>query len=267
MKIKEIICKTALSPSRLPGLEYSLNPYRGCSHQCVYCYVPAILRIPYPEWNSILGIKKNIPLVLAQELKRKKPGVIGISTVTDPYQPAEKKYHLTQYCLKQIIRHDFPISIQTKSNLILRDLPIITQLTKAEVMVSIATNNETHRKICEPGSSSLNNRLDVLKQCADIGVNTSVFFGPIYPTLTENDIIDLVSIFADNKVQEIMVDQFHLKPGIWGRINQIISSNQDLLKQFKNRFYVDTTYYPRITNSIKRECIKHHISFKQAFPK
>ncbi|MBU0496583.1 MAG: radical SAM protein [Candidatus Thermoplasmatota archaeon] len=266
MYIKEIICKTALSPSRLPGLEYSLNPYRGCSHQCIYCYVPAILRISYTEWHSTLAVKKNIPLVLAQELKRKKPGVIGISTVTDPYQPIEEKYHLTQYCLKQALQYDFPISIQTKSNLILRDLPIITQFTKAEVMVSIATNNDTHRKLLEPGSSTLTNRLEVLKQCADIGINTSVFFGPIYPTLTETEIIDIVKLFADNNVREIMVDQFHLKPGIRERINQKISNNPDLLKKFKDRFYVDTTYYPKIIKYIQQECFKHHISFKQAFP-
>ena len=94
MQIKHITCKTALSPSKLPGLDYSLNPYRGCSHQCAYCYVPSILRISKTEWQTLIQIKTNIPTILAKEVKRKKPGVVGISTVTDPYQPLEQKHQV-----------------------------------------------------------------------------------------------------------------------------------------------------------------------------
>ena len=85
MKIRQIDCKTALSPSRLPGLDYSLNPYRGCEHNCAYCYVPNVLRISRENWGEFVDIKVNIPLILSKELKRKKPGVVAISTVTDPY--------------------------------------------------------------------------------------------------------------------------------------------------------------------------------------
>ena len=94
MKIREVKCKSALSSSSLPGLDYSLNPYRGCQHNCAYCYVPNVLRIQRKEWGSFVEVKTNIPVVLSKELKKKKPGVVGLSTVTDPYQPIEKKYHL-----------------------------------------------------------------------------------------------------------------------------------------------------------------------------
>ena len=177
MQIKETICKTALSPSRLPGLDYSLNPYRGCSHQCAYCYAPSILRIPHNEWQSTVTIKKNIPTILAKELKRKQLGTVGISTVTDPYQPLEKHHHLTRFCLEQLLKYDFPISIQTKSSHIITDKKLIATFTHPEVMISIATNNDQHRQLLEPNSSPISERLKTLTQFSEIGIKTSVFLG------------------------------------------------------------------------------------------
>ena len=100
MEIKKINCKSALSASRLPGLSYSLNPYRGCQHNCAYCYVPNVLRIKRDLWGDFIDVKTNIPIILSKELKKKKPGVVGLSTVTDPYQPIESKYKLTRYEIK-----------------------------------------------------------------------------------------------------------------------------------------------------------------------
>ena len=72
MIIKQISCKNALSISKLPGIDYSLNPYLGCEHNCIYCYSPNVLRIDRSKWGNFVSIKKNIPLVLAKELKKKK---------------------------------------------------------------------------------------------------------------------------------------------------------------------------------------------------
>ena len=133
MNIKFIKCKSALSISKLPGLDYSLNPYVGCQHNCVYCYAPNVLKIDRINWGNIIGIKSNIPVILSKELKKKKIGIIGISTVTDPYQPIEKKYKLTRYCLDQLIKYDFPIHIQTKSSIINRDIDIISKISKSHL--------------------------------------------------------------------------------------------------------------------------------------
>ena len=122
MGIKEVKCKTALSKSNLPGLDYSLNPYRGCMHNCAYCYVPNVLRINREEWGKFVEVKINIQNVLSKEVKTKKQGIVGISTVTDPYQPIEKRNKITRFCLEQLLKYDFPISIQTKSSLVLKDI-------------------------------------------------------------------------------------------------------------------------------------------------
>jgi DNA repair photolyase len=223
MEIREIECKTALSSSSLPGLDYSLNPYRGCQHNCAYCYVPNVLRLPRVEWGNFVEARKNMPLILSKELKKKKPGVVGISTVTDPYQPVEKKYKLTRFCLEQLLRYDFPVCIQTKSNLILRDIDLISKVKHAEVMFSIATLNDTERKLLEPFSPPIDERLNAMRKCNDSGIKTTVFFGPIYPTIKIEDLEKIINTFVENGAEEIIFDKFNLKPGIRENIECRIS--------------------------------------------
>ncbi|MBN2603899.1 MAG: radical SAM protein [Candidatus Thermoplasmatota archaeon] len=243
MNICEITCKTALSFSRLPGLDYSLNPYVGCEHGCKYCYVPNVLKISRNNWGTFVDVRINMPLILAKELKNKKPGVVGISTVTDSYQPLEKKYKITRYCLEQLLKYDFPICIQTKSLLVNRDVDLITKFSDAEVMVSIGTSDDEQRLLLEPRSSSISDRLEVLKKFSETGVKTSVFFGPIYPTVSLKQAIDLIDKFVESGASEIMIDSLHMKPGIEQIIKNSLTSRQDLLKFFptdkiglKNRF-------------------------------
>lgn len=239
MKITEVKCKTALSKSSLPGLDYSLNPYRGCQHGCVYCYVPNVLRIKRSEWGNFVDVKTNIPTVLSKELRNKKPGVVGISTVTDPYQPIEKKYNLTRYCLEQLLIHDFPIHIQTKSRLVARDLDLISKFSDIELMFSIATLNDNERKQLEPFASSIDERFEVLKKCSEIGINTSVFFGPIYPTITIENLSFMIDKFEEYEVTEIMLDRFNLKSGIKENVVSAMSTNPFFLEKFSNNLQED----------------------------
>jgi len=235
--IKQVECKTALSPSSLPDLDYSLNPYRGCQHNCIYCYVPNVINIPRENWGKFVEIKRNIPLILSKELKRKKPGIIGISTVTDPYQPVEKKYKLTRYCLEQLLKHDFPVCIQTKSSLITRDIDIISKISDAEVMISIGTLNDKERKLLEPNSSSIKERLKTLKIFANNNIKTSVFFGPIYPTITTKEIPNIIDTFIQHNISEITIDNLHLKPGIWENIQKKLQNQPIIYKAFLTKIY------------------------------
>jgi DNA repair photolyase len=232
MKITEVKCKTALSKSNLPGLDYSLNPYRGCQHSCAYCYVPNVLRIKRNNWGKFVDVKTNISTVLSNELRKKKSGVVAISTVTDPYQAVEKKYKLTRYCLEQLLMHNFPISIQTKSDLIIRDIDLISKFTDIEVILSIGTLNDNERKQLEPYTSSISDRLEVLKEFSEIGINSSIFFGPIYPTVTDENLRFLVCELEKLGIKEIMVDRFNIKPGIKENVISAISTNPFFLNKF-----------------------------------
>jgi len=250
MKIIETRCKTALSKSSLPGLNYSLNPYRGCQHSCAYCYVPNILRIKREDWGNFVEVKTNIPNILANELRNKKTGVVGISTVTDPYQPVEKKYKLTRYCLEQLLKHDFPICIQTKSKLVIRDIDLISRFSEIEVMFSIGTLNDSERKLLEPNASSIQERLNAMKQISNMGIKTSVFFGPIYPSLKIQDIDEITDVFKNSGVSEIMLDRFNLKPGIKENIELKIKGNSDFSKLFSDKIFSQSDFYNKIRENI-----------------
>jgi DNA repair photolyase len=264
MQIKEIKCKSALSKSSLPGLDYSLNPYRGCQHNCAYCYVPNVLKIKREEWSTFVEVKKNIVKILSNELRNKKTGIVGISTVTDPYQPIEKKYKLTRYCLEQLLRYDFPINIQTKSNIVLRDIDIISKFSNIEVMFSIGTLNDFERNLLEPNASSIFDRLNAIKQISENGIKTSIFLGPIYPTFKLADINELFNLLKKYKISEIMIDKFNLKPGIRENIIKKLRSNTKLKNFFINGITNDE-FYKEISKEIKNEGLINNIKIVDAF--
>jgi DNA repair photolyase len=265
MKIKIIKCKSALSNSGLPGLDYSLNPYLGCQHNCIYCYAPNVLKVDRCNWGKCIGVKSNIPVVLSKELKIKKIGTIGISTVTDPYQPIEKKYKMTRYCLEQLIKYDFPIHIQTKSSIINRDFDIISKISNVEIMISISTFNDYERKIFEPFSSSINERLNTLKFFSEIGIKTSVFLGPIIPTIKYEELIKNVNFFIEYNVDEIMIDNLHLKKGIWKNIySKIKILNYYENKLSKNKF-TDNKLITDIYKILIDYTKKYKIKIRKAF--
>jgi DNA repair photolyase len=265
MKIHEILCKTALSVSTLPGLTYSLNPYRGCMHNCVYCYGPNVLRLPREHWGETIKVKTNIPMVLAKELQTKKSGVVGISTVTDPYQPLEQKYFLTRYCLEQLLRHDFPAHIQTKSALVTRDIDLLSRFSDAQVMVSIGTLHDPERKLLEPYTSSIQDRLAALRKLADAGVNTSVFFGPVYPTITITEIPHILDMFSEVGVSEVWIDKLNLKPGIWESIEKTICQNQQMHRVFLKNLFENKVYYQNIREEFLQRGKERNLKIIDAF--
>ena len=265
MKTRQISCKTALSPSKFRGIDYSLNPYRGCEHSCAYCYSPNVLKINREKWGDLVDVKVNIPLILSKELKMRKPGVVGISTVTDPYQPVEKKFKITRYCLEQLLKHDFPINIQTKSSIIIRDIDLISKFSNAEVMVSIATLNDNERKLLEPYSSSIKERLDILRKYANAGVRVSVFFGPIYPTIKNEEITDILKVFKDCGVSEIMIDKFHFRTSIMDSIESALIKDPDILEIFLKYIFKTEKFHSEFRKNIKDFSRKNKIRIIDAF--
>jgi DNA repair photolyase len=253
MKIQEILCKTALSASTLPGLTYSLNPYRGCQHNCAYCYAPNVLRLSREYWGDSIEAKTNIPLVLSKELKTKKHGVIGISTVTDPYQPVERTFRLTRACLEQLLPHDFPAHIQTKSALVSRDIDLISQFSDAQVMMSIGTLNDQERRLLEPSTSPIQDRLAVLRKLTDAGIKTAIFFGPVYPAITDEDIPVILEKFKDSGASEIWIDRLNLKPGIWESISKILKQHHEMYQVFTKNLFENKDYYPQLRQKLHQE--------------
>ncbi len=251
--IKEITIKTALSPSKLPGLDYALNPYRGCEHACVYCYAPSVIHWDKGKWGELVEVKVNLPRILSKELRMKKKGVVGLGTVTDPYQPAEKKYEITRRCLELLLMHDFPVCIQTKSSLVLRDMDLLKRFSKIEVGVTLTALDESVREKLEPGASSVDERLRALEELSKNGIKTWVFFGPVMPYITDVDA--LVDAIAKVKPKYVLVDKLRLKEGVWERVREFIGGfKPELLADYERIFLKGEDYYSEVFERVLRRC-------------
>lgn len=203
MIIKEIFAKSILSKSQI--YDYAINPYAGCSHSCRYCYAAFMKRFTghRERWGEFVDVKINAPEVLAREIRKKRVGRVWVSGVCDPYQAVEQKYKLTRMCLENLMAQGWPVTIQTKSPLVLRDIDILEKFKDMEVGFSIATADDVIRKIFEPGAPPIKERIKALEILHSRGIRTFAMIAPILPGAA-----GLVNELAD-KVDHILVDRLN----------------------------------------------------------
>jgi DNA repair photolyase len=193
-KFHEIQAKTILNRVRGMPFEWSISPYRGCTHACTYCYARATH--PYlgydagPDFEHEIVIKTNAVELLRREIQH--PRVRGKSivtgTVSDPYQPAEATYRLTRDSLAVMLENGNRASITTKSSLITRDLDVLADLAAGPgctVHMTITTVDHALARKLEPRAPSPTQRLAAIRKLADAGVEVGVFVGPVFPGLTD----------------------------------------------------------------------------------
>jgi len=269
LTIREITCKTALVKSGLPGFDYALNPYRGCTHDCIYCYAPSILKYKGDDkWGEFVEVKRNMPRVLARELRgTRRRGVIGIGTVTDPYQPAEEKYEVTRNCLNVLLDKGFPVNIQTKSALVLRDLDILKKLPICDVGFTITSIDDEVVLKYEPGSSPFEEKLEAIRRLSKSGIGTWVFLGPIMPHITDKD-DDLERLIGEisSYVDFIMVDRLRLKRGVWENIKTFLGEyDPELVPVYHHILNHETGYFEDVSSKIISLCRKNNIKHEVLF--
>jgi DNA repair photolyase len=181
MIVKEISVKSVLSKSQV--YDYAMNPYRGCSHGCRYCYAAFMKRFTghREPWGEFVDVKINAPELLAKEIERKPVGRVWVSGVCDPYQPVEKEYRLTRKCLEVLLGAGWPVTVQTKSSLVLRDIDLLRTSGNVEAGFSITTADEKIRQIFEPGASPIGERIEALNALHGRGIKTFAMIAPILP--------------------------------------------------------------------------------------
>lgn len=182
-------CRSALVRSRISGADYCINPYGGCAHGCVYCYAAFMKRFlgTAEPWGSFVQARTNIADRLARELAGgKRQGRVLLSSVTDPYQPAEEQYRLTRDCLERLSRARMPVTILTKSDGIIRDLDVLQRMPDVEVGFSITTVDDDIARLLEPGASPPSRRFDALSLLAEAGIPTWVFISPVIPGIGDS---------------------------------------------------------------------------------
>lgn len=251
MKIQTIQCRSVLTKSNLPKVDYCINPYVGCLHACVYCYSRFMKRFTghSEPWGHFLDVKVNAPEVLAKELaKGPKRGVVLLGSVTDAYQPLERKYRLTRAILEILLQHNFPISVLTKSDLVLRDLDLLKQFSDCEVGLTITATDENVARHLEPHTSTPQKRIKALETLHQNGIVTYAFIGPILPELT-----DLGAIFMAirGKVDFVMAESLNMKCGNRRFIETVLSNQYpQLLPVYKKDFSKE--YWNEVEATVER---------------
>jgi DNA repair photolyase len=253
VNIGETTCKNILNKSGIKGVDYAINPYIGCGHACRYCYARFMTRWYHQgeKWGCFVDVKSNAVERLRAEAPRKMLGVILLSSVTDPYQPAEGKYEVTRSILRVLREYDFPVQILTKSSLILRDLDVITELHEVEVGITLTCMNDSVRRVFEPGASTIIERLDALKKLSEVGVATYAFLGPLLPYLCEERLEELLNILAD-RVNRVLVDRLNIKAGNWEPIKNSLDRFYPKLKQnFQAASLENSKYYDSLRGKMR----------------
>lgn len=189
------------------GMMYSMNPYAGCEHGCIYCYA----RNVHEYWGYSAGldferkiiVKKNAPQLLRKFLMHKKWDAtpIMLSGNTDCYQPAEQKYRLTRGLLEVCNEFNQPVGILTKNSWILKDKDVLQEMGKKKIvsaMVSITSFNEDLRRVMEPRTTTAKQKLKVINELSSAGVRMGIMMGPMIPGLNEHEMQRIMKAARDN---------------------------------------------------------------------
>jgi len=238
--IKEVIAKSILSKSGIPGADYCINPYTGCSHACRYCYASFMKKFTghSEPWGDFVDIKVNAPQILQRQLKRASKGSVMISSVTDAYQPVEAKYKLTRQCLEVLLPYQFPVFILTKSQLVLRDMDLIKKFEDIEVGITITTDNEKMREIFEPKAPTIEARIHALKTLHENNIKTYAFIGPALPMDPE-----ALGRRIFPYVDHVLIDRMNYT-----------SKTQNIYRQLKLQHWLDTNFADSIIKRLK-DCL------------
>ena len=214
-KIVKVRVQRALSSSGLGDIDYALNPYIGCYHACVYCYAREFVSMKRIAryWGEIIVVKTNIADVLRDEVGRHKRGIVGIGTITDAYQPVESEFQITRQCVETLLSAGFAVTIQTKSDLILRDLDVLTSRPSlVDVGFTITTLDSSIARLIEPRAPSPQKRVAALERIASAGIKTWVFLGPIIPGYNDDlkSISEVIEVAAATG-SVLYYDKFRVK--------------------------------------------------------
>ena len=227
VRFHEVLAKSALN--RVPGQSampfgWTINPYRGCSHACFYCYARSTHRYldldAGKDFDNEIIVKVNVAEVLTRELAKRtwahEPVALG--TNTDPYQRAEGRYRLMPGVIAALASSGTPFSILTKGTLLRRDLPLLAEASQhvpVDLAMSIAVHDDELQQSVEPGTPSTRARLDTVRAARELGLECSVFMMPILPFLTDtrDHLRRALGDIRDAGASTVLYTALHLRPG------------------------------------------------------
>lgn len=263
IKAREIECKSAIGKCGFPGGGWAVNPYVGCAHNCAYCYARFIKRFTghSGEWGSFVDARINIAEVLARQMRSHKywGKCIYIGTVTDSYQPAEEKYKLTRSILDVLVNYKNPVSILTKSDLVLRDIDLLKKFREIDVNFTVATLDEEWKNFTEPNSPTIGGRLKAMRKLSDEGIAVFAMMGPYWPNFTNPEA--LFREFKKAGVSQVFTESFNTTGGNWRGVEKILEKHYpQLLREIRETLFDKKKFYGFYSEAEKmvKQCSKKY---------
>ena len=270
LKAKTILSKEKYGDSWF-GIDYKMNLYRGCSHGCIYC--DSRSSCYHIDNFDVPKGKERALIILEEELfKLHNKGVVGIGSMSDTYNPFEKEYEQTRGALKLINKYGFGVSIDTKSDLILRDIDLLKEINKKNNVIikfTITTPNDELSKIIEPRVCPSSKRFKAIKELSDNGIFTGILMNPVLPFITDNkdDIKELVRLahlsgakfihtFMGMTLRENQRDYYYKEldrffPGL----------KEKYIKYYGDRYNCTVPNYKELYKVFTNECDKYGILY------
>ena len=258
---QEVVCRSALNRTTGMPFAWTLNPYRGCTHACQYCfarrYQTQLEMGAGDQFSSYIFVKRNVADVLARELGRRSwtPQLVAVGTATDPYQPIEGRYRLTRACLEHLEAANTPIGLITKGPLVVRDADILSRMSArglATVYVSVPTVDAVWERL-EPGTAPPLQRLRAVRHLLDAGVRAGVLMSPLVPGFTTHParIEATLAAMADLDVPVLGGDLLYLEDGSRDHFLQFLEAEAPHLREKYGRLYVRKYADPAYAAQVK----------------
>jgi len=268
---QEVRAKSALNRLGRRGGSWSLNPYRGCLHACVYCYARAYHSYLDVDWHEdferVVFAKTNLPELLGRELRRpsRRGQSVCIGSAADPYQPAEATHRITRRCLETLADLANPCTILTKGTLIVRDADVLQQLAaRASAYFSLTTLDERLARRLEPHAPPPRSRLRALERLRALGVRTGVLLCPVLPGLTDSpaQLEAVIRAAADHGAVDVGVGALRLAPLVKDHFLPFVDREFPRLSATYRRWYAHgaeaawayRSQLERLTDRLKAEC-------------
>jgi DNA repair photolyase len=223
-RYQEITCRSALNRVEGMPFQWTLNPYRGCTHGCHYCFARRY-HVQFEmdsgdDFASVILVKQNLVAVLARELDRPSwtREQVAVGTATDPYQPIEGHYKLTRQSIQALTRGRTPIGLITKGPMIVRDIDVLVEHARAarcSVFMSVPTVDEDAWRQLEPGTAHPLQRLRAVRALTDAGINAGVLMAPIVPgfSSSRSKIERTIKSIADHGARFVGCNVMYLQDG------------------------------------------------------
>lgn len=252
LSINQVSAKNYLTKTKLPVSDFTINPYVGCQHNCMYCYADFMKRFTNHSepWGSFVDIKTCDKKIKPGSLTGK---TVQMSSVTDAYMPIEKNIMATRKIMEQLVDSGANVSILTKSALVARDLDLFKKMKNVEVAMSMNTLDDTFRRDMEPFASPIPDRISALKTLHDNGIRTGLFISPMFPGITDyKAIIKKCRSFIDS----FWFENLNLYPSVFPRIMKYIEIKFPKLIGLYEQIYVhkDVSFWNGMQTDIVDYC-------------